>query len=142
MNPPTPSNRPSRKPLLYALYLNAALLLLILLNQFLRPRSADFALAQYQPSIGGGAGVFLVPAQFSRDTFGCYLLDIDAQTLAVYRFDPGQNILKLAAARSFRYDRKLGNFNVGTPTPDEVKQLLDQELRGSRAPTPTTEPTR
>jgi len=128
------------RSLTYALYLNAAVLIAILIALIGGHHSPDsIALAQYQPAIGGGGGVFLVPAQFSRDTFGCYLMDIDAQTLAVYRFDPLQNILKLAAARNFRYDRKLGNFNVGTPTPDEVRQLLEQEARGSRAP--TTAPT-
>jgi hypothetical protein len=94
------------------------------------------AFGQLQPTIGGGGGVFVMPAQLSRDVFGCYLLDIDAQTLCVYRYDPGPSLLKLAAARSYRYDRKLGNFNVSSPTPAEVKDLLDQEARGARSVAP------
>jgi hypothetical protein len=126
-----------KSALVYALYANAAVLLAILIAMLAR-NTPQPALAQYQPAIGGGGGVFLVPAQFSRDTYGCYLLDVDAQTLCVFRFDSMQSTLKLAAARNFRYDRKLGNFNVAAPTPNDVKDLLDQESRGSRAPTPAT----
>jgi hypothetical protein len=131
------NSQPRKSAVVYALYANAALLVAILLALLAR-RSGEPALAQYQPAIGGGAGVFVVPAQFSRDIFGCYLLDVDAQTLCVYRFDPLASTLKLAAARNVKFDRKLGNFNVASPSPQEVKELLDQESRGSRAPAPTS----
>ena len=131
------NSHPRKSALVYALYANAAVLLAILIALLARNTSQP-ALAQYQPAIGGGGGVFLVPAQFSRDTYGCYLLDVDAQTLCAYRFDSMQSTLKLAAARSFRFDRKLGNFNVAAPTPSDVKDLLEQESRGSRVAVPAT----
>ncbi|HMB95884.1 MAG TPA: hypothetical protein VKK61_07585, partial [Tepidisphaeraceae bacterium] len=118
-----------------ALYLNAALLvavLIVLLGRDNAPRILPAALGQNQLPIGGGAGVFIVPAQFSVSTYGCYLMDIDAQTLCAYEFFPGDKQLRLIAARNFRYDRRLGNFNTEKPTPAEVKQLVDQEQENSR----------
>ncbi len=118
-----------------ALYLNAAVLagiLLVLLGRDGAPRILSAAYAQNQLPIGGGAGVFIVPAQFSPNTFGCYLMDIDAQTLCAYQFFPADRQLRLTAARNFRYDRRLGNFNTEKPTPAEVKQLVEQEQESDR----------
>jgi hypothetical protein len=121
--------------LTFVLYINAALLaaiVLVLLARDGMPSMLPAAYAQNQPPIGGGAGVFIVPAQFSTTTFGCYLMDIDAQTLCAYQFSPGDKQLRLIAARNFRWDRRLGNFNTEKPTPEEVKQLVDQQQESSR----------
>ena len=67
-----------------------------------------------------------VPAQFSAITFGCYLMDIDNQTLTAYQYLPPNNQLKLLAARNFRWDRRLGNYNTA-PAPLEIKQYVDTE---------------
>ena len=89
------------------------------------------AFGQQMP-IGGGAGVFIVPGQFSSNTWGCYLMDVDAQTLCAYQFYPGDKQLRLIAARYFRYDRKLKNFNTPSPSPDEVSQLIAREQDDAR----------
>jgi len=125
----------TKRSLTIALYVNAALLALIaivLLGRDGSPRILPAAFGQNQLPIGGGAGVFIVPAQFSTSTYGCYLMDIDAQTLCAYQFSPGDKQLRLVAARNFRWDRRLGNFNTEKPTPAEVKQLVDQEQESSR----------
>src|SRR4051812_20114555 len=62
------------------------------------PIVAQSAMAQQMPAIGGGAGVFVVPAQLSPNTWGCYLLNIDAQTLVSYQFYPADKQLRLVAA--------------------------------------------
>jgi len=121
-----------------ALFVNAALLagvLLVLLGRdgaAAMPRILPAAYGQNQPAIAGGAGVFIVPAQFSERNFGCYLLDIDAQTLCAYQFDPNSSQLRLKAARNFRWDRRLGNFNTEKPTPAEAQQLVEQEQESNR----------
>jgi hypothetical protein len=132
-----PESRKSN-PVVYALYVNAAVLCAILVVILFKDSSPPMALGQFQPSIGGGGGVFVMPAQFSKDIYGCYLLDVDAQTLAVYRFDPLKEQLRLAAARNFRFDRKLGNFNTAVPSPLEVKEMLEKELHGMHAATQET----
>ena len=122
-----------QKPLVVALYVNAALLgviAMILLTREHSPNLLNAAWGQNQLPIGGGGGVFIVPAQFSDHSFGCYIMDIDSQTLCAYQYYEKQ--LRLVAARNFRHDRRLNQFNSDRPTPDEVRQMVEQEARDSR----------
>jgi hypothetical protein len=101
------------------------------------------AFAQNQLPIGGGAGFFLVPAQFSANRFGCYLMDVDAQTLCAYMFDPTGRQLHLVAARSFKHDRRLENFNTAEPSPTDVLEILRKEAAAERVldkPKPESNP--
>jgi hypothetical protein len=123
--------------LVKALWANCLALVAILLVLLCRSDRAKFAaltssaFGQQMP-IGGGAGVFIVPGQFSTNTWGCYLMDVDAQTLCAYQFYPGDKQLRLIAARYFRNDRKLKDFNTGSPSPDEVAQLIAREQDDAR----------
>jgi hypothetical protein len=128
MTPPTRSN----KALTTALWANAALLALIVIFLFNRngaPSILPAAYGQNQPAIGGGAGVFIVPAQMQTNVFGCYLLDVDAKTISAYEFFPGEHMLRWAASRSYRYDTKIDNYNTAIP-PNEVKSMLDKQAAG------------
>jgi hypothetical protein len=120
-----------------ALYVNAAILLLILGVLLGRSDSTSLvlssaALAQAQPAIAGGAGVFIAPAQFSSNVWGVYLLDVDQQTICAYTVSGSPPQLRLTAARNFRYDRKLGNYNIAGPSANEVKELLEKEQAETR----------
>jgi hypothetical protein len=124
-----------QKPLLVALYVNAALLLALLGALLTRggngPSLLPAALAQnQQAAIGGGAGVFIVPAQFSETSYGCYIMDVDAQTVCAYQYFGKQ--LKLVAARHFRWDRRLHQFNSENPTPDDVRKMIEREEQDAR----------
>jgi hypothetical protein len=127
----------SNASLVKALWANCLVLLAILLLLLCRnagpsiPAFTSAAYAQQLP-IGGGAGVFIVPGQFSTNTYGCYIMDVDQQTLCAYQFYPGDKQLRLIAAREFRYDRKLKNFNSPNPSPQEVSQLLTNEQDDAR----------
>lgn len=136
--------RRRHSPLAAALWVNAVLLGVIATSLLTRggdrlPNLLPMASAQSTPPIAGGGGVFLMPGQLSEKLFGVYLLDIDAQTLATYVYDPRANRLKLAAARSYRYDRRLEEFNTADPSPDEVRQLIERQAH-IRAGNPTTQP--
>lgn len=120
-----------RRSLIAVLWINAALLGIVAVALFTRSKDISLssaAFGQLQSPIAGGAGVFIMPGQFSRDTFGCYLMDVDSQTLCVYGWDAEGRKLKLLAARSFRYDRRLSNFNTENPSPAEVKDLIEKEM--------------
>lgn len=93
------------------------------------------AYGQRQPPIAGGGGLFIMPAQISSNTWGCYLMDIDSGTLCVYQFFPGDKRLQFIAARNFRHDRRLGNYNT-FPPPDEIADLVERErkLRSATQP--------
>jgi len=127
--------RPRRqRPLVIALYLNAGLLACILVAVLSRSSTVSVlpqAMAE-APPIAGGGGVYLMPGQLSPGAFGVYMMDIDAQTLMVYQYTPGDNLLKLKASRSFKYDRRLQNFNSGAPSPAEVKELIEREQQPAR----------
>jgi len=135
--------RPRRhRPLTIALYLNGGLLACILLALVTRSTGPSLiapAMAE-QPPIAGGGGVYLMPGQIAPNTWGVYMMDIDAQTLMVYQYTPGDNQLKLKASRSFQYDRKLKNFNSGNPTPAEVKELVEREQQPGRGVGSTNPP--
>lgn len=119
-----------------ALYVNAAVLLAILLAVMSRsssmPSFLPAAYGQNQPPIAGGAGLFVMPAQLSDHIWGCYLLDADNQNLSCYQYWPGEKMLRLVAARSIRHDHLLKNFNTD-PDPEFVKGMLDKEAQGIRA---------
>jgi hypothetical protein len=140
--------RGPRNPVAIALYVNAAILLVILgvlLGRDSTPMLTPAALAQAvqggagQPALSGGAGVFIAPAQFSTTVWGVYLLDVDQQTICAYSISGNPPQLRLTAARNFRYDRRLGNYNIAGPSALEVKELLEKEQADTRTgEAPTT----
>ncbi len=74
------------------------------------------------------SAVSAVPIQLGRDSYGLALIDAENQTLWIYEFNHrGQTFdqLRLTAARSFAYDRKLTEWNMGDPTPTQVKKILE-----------------
>ena len=95
--------------------------------------------ATAQVQAGAGArGVFAFPAQMTKTTYGLFMVDVDTGTIWCYEFT-GQRKLRLAAARSWRFDRYLEDFNGEDLTPTEVEKLVEQEREAklqSTAPTP------
>ena len=134
---PRRSRRPrTSRAVTIALYVNAALLAAIVLALVSRDEHGSISLlpmahAADGPAMGGGGNLYLIPGQFSESTYGCYVMDTDAQTLCVYKFDGRATTLKLIAARNFRHDRRLGHFNT-EPDPKEVEVMVETERSGSR----------
>ncbi len=59
------------------------------------------------------------------------LVDKENETLSLYQYDfsgASHERLVLLAARSFRYDRMLEDYNTAQPQPEEIKQLVMQSL--------------
>jgi hypothetical protein len=134
--------RPRRRnrSLVIALYLNAAFLLAIVVLLLSRGGVGSQAIAapNQTPPIAGGGGLFLMPGQLSLSTWGCYLMDIDSQTLCAYEYVPGEHSLKFVASRYFRYDRQLKQYNT-TPNPEEIRQRVELQknaVRGRDDPNP------
>ena len=145
--PDEPHRRPSA--VAWALWANAAVLTAILVVLLSRDGNTltltPAAFGQAQPT--GGGGLFLMPAQISRDIYGCYVMDIDNQTLCGYAMTGSPPELKLMTARNFRFDRQLGSLNT-TPPPSEVRAMLEKEQASDRvresgdvkAPSPEVKP--
>jgi hypothetical protein len=136
--------RPNRA-VFYALCANAVLLFAILLTLLARngsspfPESIAFAAAPApapQPIAGGPGGIYLMPGQLQKERWGCWVLDVNRETLVAYEYFPGTSQLKLAAARTIRFDRALEHYNTAPP-PEEIEQLLNAGRRqrpGGAAP--------
>jgi hypothetical protein len=127
------------RPLLVAIYLNAVLMLAVLVALLSQGRGLSLVPSAYgaplspQP-IAGGANLYLMPAQFTQSSWGCYVMDIDSKTLCAYQYhhtNDGTD-LQLVAARKIAYDTKLTNFNSSRPSPNEVKQWIEQASHGIR----------
>jgi hypothetical protein len=141
-----PRRRRSRagqgRTLVIALWVNAALLagvLLALLGRGNPLGGTAMAAPTMTPPIAGGGGMFLMPAQFSMSTWGCYIMDIDKQTLCAYQFYPSEKQLRLVAARDFANDRSLKAFNT-SPSPDEMQKLIEVQNNPARQAEPTPPP--
>jgi hypothetical protein len=131
-----------------ALWVNAILLGAILVTLIARSNSPSFLPMAFaaddagrmplapQP-IAGGGGLFLMPAQFAVNQWGCYIMDVDRQTLCAYLFQPQSGgTLRLVAARNFTWDRQLKNLNTGSLpgelSPTEVRKLVEKEQQDER----------
>lgn len=90
------------------------------------PLTNGIALAQ-PVSSGGARGVFAFSGQLSKGTFGVYMVDVDAMTTWVYEYLPQKGCLRLAAARTWRYDRYLENHNLCGLPPEDIEQMIEAQ---------------
>ena len=77
----------------------------------------------------GGRDMLVVGGQITKDSYGLYLVDTKRQSLCVYQWLPGTRKLRLMAARTFKFDVQLDEYNADKPTPSEVKRLVEQNRR-------------
>lgn len=75
----------------------------------------------------GARGVFAFTGQLSKHTFGVFMVDVDAGTIWCYEWNEAKGCLKFVAARSWRYDRYLEEFNACELPPKEVESMVEME---------------
>lgn len=80
-------------------------------------------------SSGGARGVFAFSGQLSKGTYGLYMVDMDSMTIWVYEYLSQKGCLRLAAARTWRYDRYLENHNLCDLPPEVVEQMVEEQRR-------------
>ncbi len=107
----------------------AASLVVIATTLVLRSEELPFAgVALGQPAtMGGSRGVFAFSGQLSKGSHGVFMVDVDAMTIWVYEYLPQKGCLRLAGARTWRYDRYLENHNICDLPPDIVKQMIEEQ---------------
>lgn len=101
---------------------------LVQLSDARGPRIGGQAFAQSVTS-GGARGLFAFSGQLSKTTYGVYMVDLDAMTTWVYEYLPQKGCLRLAAARTWRYDRYLENYNICDLPPEVVEQMIEDQRR-------------
>lgn len=107
---------------------------------FMGGKLGSSAGAEAELQTGGNGRILVVPVQIERDSYGLAMVDTVGQTLWIYELNsrgPAHKWLRLLAARSWRYDRLLQEFNTDKPKPEQVKMLLEslgqlQKERDSR----------
>ena len=81
-----------------------------------------------QPTTSGAArGIYSFSGQLSKSSYGVYMVDVDAMTIWAYEYLPQKGCLRLAAARTWRYDRYLENHNICDLPPEVVEQMVDDQ---------------
>ena len=112
----------------------AGALLVIATTMVVRPDGLSTAgLAFAEPVTSGGArGVFAFSGQLSKGTYGVYVVDVDAMTLWVYEYLQQKGCLRLAGARTWRYDRYLENHNICDLPPEIVEQMVEEQRQYRR----------
>jgi len=76
---------------------------------------------------GGARGLFAFSGQLTKNTYGVYVVDVDAMTVWMYEYLPQKGCLRLAAARTWRYDRYLENHNICDLPPEVVEQMVEDQ---------------
>ena len=107
----------------------ATALVVIAAALVVRPGSGGLGTVAFgQPVASGGArGVFAFTGQLSKGTHGVFMVDVDAMTIWAYEYLPAKGCLRLAAARTWRYDRYLENHNVCDLPPGIVEQMVEEQ---------------
>lgn len=108
--------------------LPAFIILGVLCLFFIGSKLGSPANAQAELQTGSESGILVIPVQIARDSYGLAMVDTVGQTLWIYELNsrgPAHNRLKLLAARSWRYDRLLQQYNTAEPKPEQVKMLLE-----------------
>ncbi len=109
-------------------FLPAFIVLGVLCLFFIGSKLGSPANAQIELQTSTEGGILVIPVQIERDSYGLAMVDIVGQTLWIYELNnrgPAHNRLRLLAARSWRYDRLLQQYNTAVPKPEQVKMLLE-----------------
>ncbi len=103
-----------------------AVIALILVTRWDGGGLTPSAHAQASPRVGA-RGIYAFTGQLSKTTYGLFMMDVDSSTIWCYEFVPQSRRLRLVAARSWHVDRYLEEFNVDSPTPAEVAELVEKQ---------------
>jgi len=108
--------------------LSAFIILGVLCIFFIGSKLGSPTSAQAELQTGTEGGILVIPVQIERDSYGLAMVDTASQTLWLYEINsrgPAHSRLRLLAARSWRYDRLLQQYNTSEPKPEQVKMLLE-----------------
>ena len=126
---PPPAVVASRRSPHPVYWLIATALVVIAVKLVATPSGPDWSnVAFAQPSgMVGARGVFAFSGQLAKGTYGLYMVDADTMTIWVYEYQSQKGCLRLAASRTWRYDRYLENYNTCDLPPAMVEEMIDQQ---------------
>ncbi|NNM87702.1 MAG: hypothetical protein HKL95_04195 [Phycisphaerae bacterium] len=71
---------------------------------------------------------YVLPLRLGDKSWGLVLVDRRQRVFCVYRFLESASRLRLVAARDYRYDLRLHDYNNTAPTPAQVKAMVSSML--------------
>jgi len=98
------------------------------------------AQAEQEEKLSPPAALTAFPIQFAPGFDGIVLIDHQNRNLCIYQYNarnPAHERLALLAARNFKYDLQLEDYNNADPRPATVKEWIG---RGTGYTTPTSKP--
>ncbi len=102
----------------------------VVVQMFSPAGSPQGNMAFAQPTTSGGSrGVFAFSGQLSKSTYGVYMVDVDAMTIWSYEYLPQKGCMRLAASRTWRYDRYLEKYNNCDLPPEIVEQMIEEQRK-------------
>lgn len=99
------------------LVLNCLLLALLIALE----RSGDHAWAQPQGAVGNATMALVTGVPSVSQDEPIFLVDSRNEVICVYEFNPGTRKFGLKAARSYKYDKELEEFQNERPSVKDVK---------------------
>jgi len=124
--PPHVSTPRPPHPVFWVIALALVVIAVVLVVRPARDPLAGLAFGQTSASTGA-RGVFAFSGQLSKTTYGLYVVDTDSMTIWAYEYLPQKGCLRLAAARTWRYDRYLENYNICDLPPEAVEQMIEEQ---------------
>lgn len=79
------------------------------------------------PTTAGARGVFAFSGQLTKGSYGVFVVDTDSMTIWAYEYNAAKGCLRLAGARSWRYDRYLENHNLCDLPPEVVEKMVEEQ---------------
>lgn len=126
LTPETPRRRHSPHPVFWIIAAALATIAVSMVTQ--RSGSPLSGMAFAQPTTSAGArGVFAFSGQLTKNTYGVYVVDTDTATMWMYEYLGAKGCLRLAAARTWRFDRYLENHNTCDLPPETVEQMIEEQ---------------
>ena len=124
-----PGNSQPRRPPHPVFWVIAVALVVIATTLVVRPQGGplDSVAFGQLPTSAGARGVFAFSGQLSKSTYGVYVVDTDSMTIWVYEYLSQKGCIRLAGARTWRYDRYLENHNVCDLPPDVVEKMVEEQ---------------
>jgi hypothetical protein len=103
--------------------------LLVIATTLVVRRDVPFDSAAFAqlPASAGARGVFAFSGQMTKGSYGVFVVDTDAMTIWAYEYVAPKGCLRLAGARTWRYDRYLENHNICDLPPDVVEKMVEEQ---------------
>ncbi len=84
--------------------------------------------AVFPAPMASNHSTYVLPLRLGNKSWGLVLVDRRQRVFCVYRFLESASRLRLVAARDYRYDLLLRDYNNTAPTPAQVKAMVSAML--------------